>query len=132
MYRPEKKDLRRFFTIPIQVSLYSSIGFFLLTNEIWPLLISVPVVIIERTLLYKNTKIGFEKDLYYVSYKSLNRRQIFIKRSSMEEIRVTSNPLQIRKKLGNFKLRFYSQKKLDWIKLKNLKLEIYDELKKWA
>ncbi|NGT27640.1 PH domain-containing protein, partial [Clostridium perfringens] len=132
VYRPEKKDLRRFFTIPIQVSLYSSIGFFLLTNEIWPLLISVPVVIIERTLLYKNTKIGFGKDLYYVSYKSLNRRQIFIKRSSMEEIRVTSNPLQIRKKLGNFKLRFYSQKKLDWIKLKNLKLEIYDELKKWA
>ena len=111
VYRPEKKDLRRFFTIPIQVSLYSSIGFFLLTNEIWPLLISVPVVIIERTLLYKNTKIGFGKDLYYVSYKSLNRRQIFIKRSSMEEIRVTSNPLQIRK---------------------NLKLEIYDELKKWA
>ena len=50
----------------------------------------------------------------------------------MEEIRVTSNPLQIRKKLGNFKLRFYSQKKLEWIKLKNLKLEIYDELKKWA
>ena len=132
VYRPEKKDLRRFFTIPIQVALYSSIGFFLLTNEIWPLLISVPVVIIERTLLYKNTKIGFGKDLYYVSYKSLNRRQIFIKRSSMEEIRVTSNPLQIRKKLGNFKLRFYSQKKLDWIKLKNLKLEIYDELKKWA
>ena len=132
VYRPEKKDLRRFFTIPIQVSLYSSIGFFLLTNEIWLLLISVPVVIIERTLLYKNTKIGFGKDLYYVSYKSLNRRQMFIKRSSMEEIRVTSNPLQIRKKLGNFKLRFYSQKKLDWIKLKNLKLEIYDELKKWA
>lgn len=132
VYRPEKKDLRRFFTIPIQVALYSSIGFFLLTNEIWPLLISVPVVIIERTLLYKNTKIGFGKDLYYVSYKSLNRRQIFIKRSSMEEIRVTSNPLQIRKKLGNFKLRFYSQKKLDLIKLKNLKLEIYDELKKWA
>ncbi|MDM0477069.1 PH domain-containing protein [Clostridium perfringens] len=132
VYRPEKKDLRRFFTIPIQVALYSSIGFFLLTGEIWPLLISVPVVIIERTLLYKNTKIGFGKDLYYVSYKSLNRRQIFIKRSSMEEIRVTSNPLQIRKKLGNFKLRFYSQKKLDWIKLKNLKLEIYDELKKWA
>ena len=132
VYRPEKKDLRRFFTIPIQVALYSSIGFFLLTNEIWLLLISVPVVIIERTLLYKNTKIGFGKDLYYVSYKSLNRRQIFIKRSSMEEIRVTSNPLQIRKKLGNFKLRFYSQKKLDWIKLKNLKLEIYDELKKWA
>lgn len=132
VYRPEKKDLRRFFTIPIQVALYSSIGFFLLTNEIWPLLISVPVVIIERTLLYKNTKIGFGKDLYYVSYKSLNRRQIFIKRSSMEEIRVTSNPLQIRKKLGNFKLRFYSKKKLDWIKLKNLKLEIYDELKKWA
>lgn len=98
MYRPEKKDLRRFFTIPIQVALYSSIGF-LLTNEIWPLLISVPVVIIERTLLYKNTKIGFGKDLYYVSYKSLNRRQIFIKRSSMEEIRVTSNPLQIRKSL---------------------------------
>ncbi|WCM71183.1 PH domain-containing protein [Clostridium perfringens] len=28
VYRPEKKDLRRFFTIPIQVSLYSSIGFF--------------------------------------------------------------------------------------------------------
>ena len=132
VYRPEKKDLRRFFTIPIQVALYSSIGFFLLTGEIWPLLISVPVVIIDRTLLYKNTKIGFGKDLYYVSYKSLNRRQIFIKRSSMEEIRVTSNPLQIRKKLGNFKLRFYSQKKLDWIKLKNLKLEIYDELKKWA
>lgn len=132
VYRPEKKDFRRFFTIPIQVALYSSIGFFLLTGEIWPLLISVPVVIIDRTLLYKNTKIGFGKDLYYVSYKSLNRRQIFIKRSSMEEIRVTSNPLQIRKKLGNFKLRFYSQKKLDWIKLKNLKLEIYDELKKWA
>ncbi|XZH18813.1 PH domain-containing protein [Clostridium perfringens] len=132
VYRPEKKDFRRFFTIPIQVALYSSIGFFLLTSEIWPLLISVPVVIIERTLLYKNTKIGFGKDLYYVSYKSLNRRQIFIKRSSMEEIRVTSNPLQIRKKLGNFKLRFYSQKKLEWIKLKNLKLEIYDELKKWA
>ena len=36
--------------------------------------------------------------------------KFFIKRSSMEEIRVTSNPLQIRKKLGNFKLRFYSQK----------------------
>lgn len=132
VYRPEKKDLRRFFTIPIQVALYSSIGFFLLTGEIWLLVISVPVVIIDRTLLYKNTKIGFGKDLYYVSYKSLNRRQIFIKRSSMEEIRVTSNPLQIRKKLGNFKLRFYSQKKLDWIKLKNLKLDIYDELKKWA
>ncbi|WP_300259521.1 PH domain-containing protein [Clostridium sp.] len=132
VYKPEKKDRRRFFTIPIQVALYSSVGFFLLTGEIWLFLVSVPVVIIDRTLLYKNTKIGFGRDLYYVSYKSFNRRQFFIKKSSMEEIRVTSNPLQIRKKLGNFKLRFYSQKKLDWIKLKNLKLDIYDELKKWA
>lgn len=132
VYRPEKKALRRFFTIPIQVVAYSSILIFILTGEVWVFLVGIPIVIFERTLLYRNTKIGFGNDLYYVSYKSLNRRQFFIRRSSMEEIKVTSNLFQIRKNLGNFKLRFYSQKKVDWIKLKNLKLEIYEQLKKWA
>lgn len=132
IYKPEKSVMRRFYTVPLQVAIYSGIIIFLLTGEIWVMMVAITLVVIERTLLYRNTKIGFGKDLYYVSYKSFNRRQFFIRKSSMEEIKVTSNPFQIRKNIGSFKLRFYSQKKIDWIKLKNLKVDIYNELKRWA
>lgn len=130
VYSPDKKDKRRFFIIPMQIVLCVTLALFWITGEFWPIIVFLPLVFLERNLLYENTKIGFYKNLYYVSYKSLNRRQAFIRKSSIEEIKITSNPLQRRKKLGNFKLRFYSQKKFDFIRLKNLKLEIYEKIKK--
>lgn len=129
IYRPEKKVMRRFYTVPVQIAIYTSVLIFLLTGEMWVVLITVPLVIIERTMLYRNTKLGFGNDLYYVSYKSFNKRQFIIRKSSVEELKITSNPFQFRKKICNLRIKFYSQKKVDWIKLKNLKLEIYDKIK---
>lgn len=132
IYEPEKKVMRRFYTVPVQVAFYTSVLIFFLTGEIWVVLLVVPLVIFERTLLYKNTKLGFGNDLCYISYKSLNKRQFIIRKSSIEELKFTSNPFQVRKKIGNFKIKFYSQKRGDRIKLKNLKLEIYDKIKEWS
>lgn len=132
VYKPDKKVMRRFYTVPVQIAVYTSVLIFFLTGEKWVVLVSVPLVILERTLLYRNTKLGFGEDLYYISYKAFNKREFIIRKSSMEEIKVTSNPFQVRKGIGNFKFKFYSQKRIDWIKLKNLKIEIYDKIKEWT
>ena len=39
------------------------------------------------------------------------------------------NPFQRRKDICDYKIRFYSQRKMDWIKVKNMESYLYKEIK---
>lgn len=129
IYCPSRKASRRFYTLPVMTTIFIAFIGYLIYSDLWVLFLSVPIVILNRTFLYKNSQLGFNDELYYISYRGFYRKRYFIRKVSVEEFRVTSNPLQLRKNLGNYNFKFYSQKKFNWIKVKNLDRSLYEKIR---
>ncbi len=130
VYRTNKRNILRFFNMPVFCATLISIISFLYSNELIIVSVIIPIVIINRFLTFKNNELGINNSLYYASYKGFGRIKLYIRKSSTEEIWAVSNPLQRRKKLCNIKIKYYSQKRKDVIAVKNLDSSIYNLLKK--
>ena len=129
VFTPDKKARRRFYTAPVCWSISFSILCYFIAQELWVTFLIVPVVILNRALASNNTELGYNENLYYVSYKGFNRKRIYIRKSSTELIWMISNPFQIRKKLCNYKIKYHSQKNGDWVNIRNLNMDIYEDIK---
>lgn len=129
VFVPDKKARLRFYTAPVGWTMAFSMLCYFISKELWITFLIVPIVILNRALASNNTEIGYDDNLYYVSYKGFNRKRLYIKKSSTEVIWAVSNPFQLRKKLCNYKIKYHSQKKEDWIIVRNLNIDIFEKIK---
>lgn len=91
--------------------------------------ILIPLTILWRFLVKKNSGLAVSDDVLYFSSRSFVRRIFLIRASSMIECTKVVNPFQRRKDICDYKIRFYSQRKMDWIKVKNMESYLYKEIK---
>lgn len=129
IYRTNKKNVMRFFNMPVFVATLISAIAFLYSRDLILVSIIIPIIIINRFLTFKNNELGINESLYYASYKGFSRIKLYIRKSSTEEIWTIANPFQRRKNICNVKIKYYSQKRQDIISVKNLDSSIYNLLK---
>ncbi|MPQ44182.1 PH domain-containing protein, partial [Clostridium tarantellae] len=128
VYKPGFSQLTRFYTIPVGTAIFICIIISIIWKDLWIIHLFIPIIILDRTFWYKNTELGFNNNLYYISYKGFNRRRLIIRRKSVEQIEMLSNPLQRRKNVCTYRLKFYSQKRSNIIRVKHLNKFIYDKI----
>lgn len=129
VFVPDKRARLRFYTAPVSWTTVFAMLCYLISEELWVTFLIIPIVILNRALASNNAEIGYNDNLYYVSYKGFNRKRIYIRKSSTELIWMVSNPFQLVKKLCNYKIKYHSQKKEDWITVRNLSMDIFEEIK---
>ena len=129
IYRTSKKNMMRFFTMPLFYSTIISFIAFLCSSDLLIISVIIPIITVNRFLTFKNNELGISNSLYYISYKGFSRVKIYIRKSSTEEIWAVSNPFQRRKRICNLKIKYYAQRRKDNITVKNLDSSIYNLLK---
>lgn len=129
IYRTDKKNIMRFFNMPVFIASLISVIAFLYSNDLILVSIIIPIVVLNRFLVLKNNEVGVSDTLFYISYKGFGRTKLYIRKSSTEEIWSIANPFQRRKNICNIKFKYYSQKRQDIKSVKNLDSSIYNLLK---
>lgn len=80
-------------------------------------------------LEYKNSRIGYNDSLLYMSYRGFFKKQSFIKIKDVQSFEISNNYFQRRKKLCNYTLHIYSNQFGKIIRVKNLdKTNIFDTI----
>ncbi|WP_297437797.1 PH domain-containing protein [uncultured Clostridium sp.] len=126
---PPKKTFNNFYISWTSYSVVFAVAFYLLLDKSFVGFIVVPIMILWRYLIKRNSALGTDKDILYFSSGSFIRRITLIKNSSMIECCRVVNLFQRRKKICDYRIRFYNQKKIDWIRVKNMDDRFYKNIK---
>lgn len=77
----------------------------------------------------KNSGLCIDENIIFISCGSFTKRMYFIKKYSLLECNKRVNIFQKRKSICDYKIEFYSKRRLEYIKAKNLEDNLFNELK---
>lgn len=126
--KPPKRAKNNFYTSWISwASLFALIIFLLTKSPIG--LVIVLITFIWRLLVKKNSGLCIDENIIFISCGSFTKRMYFIKKYSLLECNKRVNVFQKRKSICDYKIEFYSKRRLEYIKAKNLEDNLFNELK---
>lgn len=128
MVKSPDRAFNNFYISWISISVIFAVVLYLLFGTIAGI-IAVPIMITWRYLLRKNCALGIGENILVFSCGSFSKKQILIRNSSMIQCTKVVNLFQRRKSICDYRIKFYNQKKLDLIRVKNMDNMYYDDIK---
>jgi putative membrane protein len=126
---PPKKSFNNFYISWTSYSVVFAILVYFIFNRNLLGIVAIPIMILWRYLIKENSGVGVKDDILVFSSGSFLRRITFIRNSSMVECCRVVNLFQRRKKICDYRIRFYNQRKFEWIRTKNMDDFLYDNIK---
>lgn len=126
---PPSRSFNNFYISWTSYSVIFAIFFYLVFNDSFIGVIAIPIMILWRYLIKKNAALGVKENILYFSSGSFLRRICLIRDTSMVECRRVVNIFQRRKKICDFRIKYYNQRKFERIRVKNMEAYLYDQIK---
>ncbi|MCF0147667.1 MAG: PH domain-containing protein [Clostridium sp.] len=107
--------------------------FFIIPNELLLIKITLTTFSIVYNIFlgylnYRNTSLGFNKDLILATSGSNMKVKTIIKQEHLQSVEVKENPFQRKKQVCNYKLDIYSNKLGDIVIVKNLDKDLLNNI----
>lgn len=129
IHYPPKKAFNNFYISWISWSIIFAIIFLFLTKGDFLGFLAVPMITVWRYLIKKNSSLGISDENLYFTSRSFIKRIVIVRPSSIIECSKAVNIFQRRKKICDYNIKYYNQKKIDFIKVKNMEGNLYDSIK---
>lgn len=123
-----KRARNNFYTAWVGWSLVPFVLIYFLTGSTIGVIIVI-LAVIWRALIHKNAALGIGENTIYISCGSFVKSIYFIKNDSILECEKRVNLFQRRKKISDYKIEFYSKKRWEYVKVKNLEGNLFIKLK---
>lgn len=126
---PPKRAFNNFYISWTIWAVLFAIVFLIFTKGDFLGFITIPIMILWRYLIKLNSSLGISDDILYFSSRSFIKRIIIVRPNSMIECSKSVNLFQRRKKICDYSIKYYNQRKIDFIKVKNMEGNLYDAIK---
>ncbi|MGL5069478.1 MAG: PH domain-containing protein [Sarcina sp.] len=129
IHRPPKKSFNNFFMSWTSYSVIFAVLVYYYFNGSIIGAFTIPIMILWRYLIKENSSLGVKDNILFFSSGSFLRRITLVRSTSMVECFRVVNLFQRRKNICDYRIRFYNQRKLEWIRIKNMDNYLYEDIK---